>query len=720
MTDVSKYLKWERTKRGVRITGCLTSYEGPMAIPRAIEGVETREIGDNAFAGCAGLTSVTVPSCVATIGRGAFAGCRKLSVVELPETLVELPDRVFYGCVKLSGIILPHDLVHIGNEAFYKCLDLSKVTTNDRLKNIGTSAFEKCVSLGLFLLPEKVERLGARAFADCASLEKIYLPSNFRDLGMCAFAGCASLSDVKLNHDNPYFYRDSSGLLYTKDRSVLVYYPSGKKEETFELLDDVDEIGAGAFEGATALMRVTLRDSVKRIGERAFAKCDKLETIMMGENVERLGAGAFQDCSALSHIRLPQNLAQIEPNLFSGCSSLTSVAIPDSAEVVGSGAFEDCSSIVKLQLGSRVRRIEEDAFNGCSGIQRLAFPETLEELGASAFEDCAGDDPAYALRKVELPEGVRRVGAWCFSDCSYLEYASIPASVEELGLGVFAFCNALQRIEVDGGNARYMEYEGALYTHDGKRLVAYPAGLPQRRFVIPDFCREIAPYAFAFASNLHEIEIPATVERIGRGAFAGSSLEAIDLPKGVAEVEEDAFWMCGRLERIGLPAGLKTIGARAFRGCVALHEIALPEGLEMIGDDAFCGCRSVESLLLPSTLTSLDGFPFVETTNLTELQCAPLCQGYASRDGVLFSSSGLELVLYPSGKKEPEYEVPPSVATICANAFPTQRFLAKLVLSSGVTTIEENAIDRQIPLVVDADSYAEEWCIENKRKFERR
>ena len=460
--------------------------------------------------------------------------------------------------------------------------------------------------------------------------------------------------------------------------------------------------------------------AVVEIGKEAFLERHSLKSVAIPDSVKVVGERAFAGCDGLNELRSGRGIKKIEKDAFSMCESLKSVVIPGSVEVVGDGAFAFCGRLQELHLGAGIKKIEKGAFSWRQSLKRVAVPETLEELGASAFEDCAGDDPAYALRQVELPEGVRRVGAWRFSDCSYLEYASIPASVEELGLGVFAFCNALQRIEVDGGNARYMEYEGALYTHDGKRLVAYPAGLPQRRFVIPDFCREIAPYAFAFASNLHEIEIPATVERIGRGAFAGSSLEAIDLPKGVAEVEEDAFWMCGRLERIGLPAGLKTIGARAFRGCVALHEIALPEGLEMIGDDAFCGCRSVESLLLPSTLSTLEGFPFVETTNLTELQCAPLCQGYASRDGVLFSSSGLELVLYPSGKKEPEYEVPPSVATICSNAFPTQRFLAKLVLSSGVTTIEENAIDRQIPLVVDADSYAEEWCIENKRKFERR
>ncbi len=208
--------------------------------------------------------------------------------------------------------------------------------------------------------------------------------------------------------------------------------------------------------------------------------------------------------------------------------------------------------------------------------------------------------------------------------------------------------------------------------------------------------------------------------KTGQNLPADVVLPSVHAEKAVTAIKDGAFEGQAAVKSFLIPDSVKRIGARAFRGCVALHEIALPEGLEMIGDDAFCGRRSVESLLLPSTLTSLDGFPFVETTNLTELQCAPLCQGYASRDGVLFSSSGLELVLYPSGKKEPEYEVPPSVATICANSFPTQRFLAKLVLSSGVTTIEENAIDRQIPLVVDADSYAEEWCIENKRKFERR
>ena len=214
-------------------------------------------------------------------------------------------------------------------------------------------------------------------------------------------------------------------------------------------------------------------------------------------------------------------------------------------------------------------------------------PKSVETLGDSAFEDCANEDPPSAMRKIELPEGLREIGSWCFSDVSYLEYVSIPSSVEKIGTGAFAFCSGLQVVDVDTDNPNYSAYEGALYSRSGATLYAYPAGLSAKRFTLPEWCREIGPSAFALSSNLRELTLHSNVVRIGRGAFAGSTIQQMAIPASVGAIPDDAFWGCARLETLELPDNLTSIGDRAFRGCSALKELALPKALRVVGDEAF-------------------------------------------------------------------------------------------------------------------------------------
>ena len=75
MQNVLGYLKWENTKKGVRITGCDQSFEGAMAIPDHINGIPVVEIGEEAFAGCEKITSVALPDTVEVVGEEAFEKC---------------------------------------------------------------------------------------------------------------------------------------------------------------------------------------------------------------------------------------------------------------------------------------------------------------------------------------------------------------------------------------------------------------------------------------------------------------------------------------------------------------------------------------------------------------------------------------------------------------------------------------------------------------------
>ncbi len=104
-------------------------------------------IGDNAFLGCQGITSVIVPSGVYIIGKKAFAYNENLETVMLPKGLEHIGSGAFNGCSSLSSIKLPDGLATIGNYAFVRCSKLSSVEIPKTVTSFGSGVFEECKAL---------------------------------------------------------------------------------------------------------------------------------------------------------------------------------------------------------------------------------------------------------------------------------------------------------------------------------------------------------------------------------------------------------------------------------------------------------------------------------------------------------------------------------------------------------------------------------------------
>ena len=104
-------------------------------------------IGEEAFYGCRGLTSVTIGNSVTSIGEEAFYGCKALTSVTIPNSVTSIGNYAFLGCSGLTSITIPNSVTSIGNYAFWGCSGLKKVIIGNSVTSIGDGAFEGCDKL---------------------------------------------------------------------------------------------------------------------------------------------------------------------------------------------------------------------------------------------------------------------------------------------------------------------------------------------------------------------------------------------------------------------------------------------------------------------------------------------------------------------------------------------------------------------------------------------
>ena len=75
-----------------------------------------------------------------------------------------------------------------------------------------------------------------------------------------------------------------------------------------------------------------------------------------------------------------------------------------------------------------------------------------------------------------------------------------------------------------------------------------------------------------------------------------SGLTSLNLPDGITEIGDRAFYDCSGLTSLTLPAGITSIGRGAFNGCSGLTSLTLPDGVTSIYFDAFAGCSGLTSI----------------------------------------------------------------------------------------------------------------------------
>lgn len=166
------------------------------------------------------------------------------------------------------------------------------VTIPKSVTKIGRYAFSSCNSLTNITITNSVTRIFGYAFFGCTSLTSIIIPNSVTRIGKYAFSDCTLLTSINVSKDNSQ-YSSVNGVLFNKDKTVLIQYPIGENNTSYEIPNSIKRIEDSAFFGCTSLTSIIIPNSVTEIGTFAFYGCNSLTSITISNGVTRIGRYAF-------------------------------------------------------------------------------------------------------------------------------------------------------------------------------------------------------------------------------------------------------------------------------------------------------------------------------------------------------------------------------------------------------------------------------------------
>lgn len=270
---------------------------------------DTISINNSTFVNCNGLKSIMIPDSVTTIGDEAFSGCRGLTSITGSATNVSAVARQARPTSFVVNITSGNI---IENSAFFECSGLTSITIPDSVTSIGYSAFSNCNRLTTITIPDCVTSIGYSAFSGCKGLTNITIPDSVTSIGSGAFSNTA------------WYNNQPDGLVYA-GKVAYSYKGTMPNNTSIVLKEGTLGIAANAFSDCNELTSVTIPDSVTNIGDGAFSSCTKLTSITIGNGVKSIGGAAFKNCTELTSISIPNSVTIIGYYAFGWCNGLTSI-----------------------------------------------------------------------------------------------------------------------------------------------------------------------------------------------------------------------------------------------------------------------------------------------------------------------------------------------------------------------------------------------------------
>ena len=549
-------------------------------------------IGDGAFNGIHGITSITIPASVEAIGSYAFEACSDLKEIHCLATdrYISVRDFAFDGLYETTTLYIPAagKKYYTGSWADFANIVVVGEIVVDGLSYAVISEEEKTVQVidysgsnEVVNIPSsityngeiyKVTAICYQAFKDYTNISGITIPASVSSIGYDAFAGCTNLASIKVESGNPVFdSRENCNAIIETAINTLI---QGCKN-------------------------TIIPNSVTSIGDYAFCNCDGLTSVTIPNSVTSIGDWAFNGCTGLTNITIPNSVTSIGYSAFSYCSGLTSITIPNSVTSIGDKAFYGCTGLTSIEIPNSVTSIGYWAFSGCTGLTSVTIPSSVTSIGYGAFGGCSG------LTSITIPNSVTRIGYEAFYGCT-----NLATVVNNSSLDIIAGSE-------DHGHVAYYADEvinnrggsviGDFVFNDSGNLIKYIGN--ESEITLPEKSPAGIKYGIveAFQNNtkITSVIIPDSVSFIYNTFSGCTSLTSATIGNGVHQIGEAAFQDCTSLTEITIGDNVMWIDDMAFQGCTSLTSVTIGNGVHRIGEAAFQGCSALKDIYVNGIVPAL-------------------------------------------------------------------------------------------------------------------
>lgn len=394
------------------------------------------------------------------VGSYMFSNCDKLTSIMLPNSVIEIGSYIFNKIVDVDTDI------HFTEKAEKENTTLTSITIGNKTAIIGNNAFYACMGLTEINMPNSVNEIGNYVFWGCNNLVRIDLASVSK-MEISAFWGCDKLAEFVVSEDNSN-YSSLGGVLFNKDKSILIIYPKAKTNQSYIIPNSVITVEDNAFDNAY-LTSITIGDKVSQmkfsnVGKRLKeyivtnnnANYLSLDGVLFNKNKTELIAYPIDKVS--STYIVPSSVTKISNTVTFSLNlstlNLNNVTEIQESTILGTYVKEFIVSATNPRYSTKdnvlfnkeqtsliaypMAAVKEYKPNGQGS--SYIIPNGVTNISAYAFYPVANflfppypDLEFYSLETLTIPIDVKRIGLWalygaknihCKSETPpYLDYA---------------------------------------------------------------------------------------------------------------------------------------------------------------------------------------------------------------------------------------------------------------------------------------------------------